>query len=558
MTRIVIVGGVGGGATAAARLARLSGAASVTVVERSRDVAFANCGLPYYIGRTIEDRHKLSLHTAASLKHTVGVTDVRVFTEAVRINRGDKTVSVRDVRAAGSAAEPLPYDKLILSPGAAPFVPPLPGVTDARVMTLRNLEDMDRIDAAVHAPGCGRVTVVGAGFIGLEMVEQLVKLGKTVTLVERAGAVLPQADAEMAGFLHPALHANGVELVVGDGLRRFDPQPGHVGIELDSGRTVVADAVILCIGVKADAQLARDAGLALTAGGRIDVNDFMQTSDASIYAVGDAVETKDMVFPERRAWVALGNIANMQARIAADHAVGQRTYPYHGSLGTSIVRAFDRVLALTGWTETRLARAGIPHLTTTVTGPSHASYYPGHQPVTLKLTFDPDTGRIFGATAIGTVGVERRIDVVATAIQGRLTVDDISQTQLAYAPPFGSARDTVNVAGLAARNRRDGLVKTTAGLGAGRTLLDVRVACDQAADPLDKSIPHVPFSDVADAIAAGTLDKNKKYTTLCNWGKTAYFAARTMEQAGFDVEKIEGGRRMQLIRDDADKPASHL
>lgn len=558
--RLVIVGGVAGGATAAARLNRLTNDFDVTIVERSPDVSFANCGLPYFIGGEIRDRSKLALQTPQSLQAQLGVA-VRVMTEAIAIKKDQKLVEVRDIRTGQVSS--LPYDKLLLSPGASPIRPPLPNIHLPQIHTLRNLQDMDRIASAVkqmeeNPKSERRVVVVGGGFIGLEVAEQLRHRHCKVTLVERAEAVLPQADVDMASFLHTPLQEHGVALVTGDGLAGFEPlADGEVSVRLSSGKTIVADAVILSIGVQPESGLGRDAGLRLSERGYIQVNEFMQTSDPDVYAVGDVVETRDFVFPDRRATVALGNLANMQARVAADHLVygadPARVLGYAGSLGTSIVRAFDTTLALTGWTEKRLRQAGIAYSSTVITAFDHASYYPDATPVTLKLTFCPTTGRVFGGQAVGVAGVDKRIDVVATAISGGMTVDALSQLQLCYAPPFGSARDVVNVAGLAARNSRDRLVHASTAMGEAAlsgqrdvVLLDVRPRESAQLSPIAGSV-NVPYKEVR-----GRLDELRQrgtdveFRTICAWGKTAYFASRELEKAGLQTSTLIGG--LQLHR----------
>lgn len=539
--KLVIVGGVAGGATAAARASRVSKDLDITIVERSPDVSFANCGLPYYLGREITDRSLLALQTPESLSKAVDAK-VLTSTEALQIDRSAKTVTIRSV--ADGKASTITYDKLILSPGASPIRPKVPGIDDPRVHTLRNLVDLDRIDALLSSPSCKRVAVIGAGFIGLELVEQLHHLGKTVSLVERGAAVLPQADQEMASFLHVPLIEQGVDLHLGDGLASFHGRD-ELTVTLASGARIQADLALLCVGVAPDSSLARDAGLKLSARGHIVVNEYMQTSDKDIYAVGDAIETADLVFPERRASVALGNIANMQARIAADHIARNSSIPYRGSLGTSIVRVFEQTLALTGWTESRLRQAGIAYATTTITANAHASYYPGALPITMKITFDPDTRRIFGAQAVGPDGADKRIDVVATAITGGLTVDDLSLTQLCYSPPYGSARDVANIAGLAARNISEGLVTAAYALPKPNTpgvqVLDVRPRENASLNPVPGSI-NIPWAELKSRVHE--LSPEVHYVVLCALGKTAYFASRVLALNGKKASPLIGGARV--------------
>jgi NADPH-dependent 2,4-dienoyl-CoA reductase/sulfur reductase-like enzyme/peroxiredoxin family protein/TusA-related sulfurtransferase/rhodanese-related sulfurtransferase len=544
MKRVVVVGGVAGGATAAARIKRLDSSTQVTMFERSPDISFANCGLPYYLGREITDRSRLALHTPQSFAKAVGV-DVKVETTVTAIDAANKVVLYR---ANGSTEEKsMAFDKLVYSPGANPLRPScIPGINDPRIVTLRNLQDMDLMDHILQLPSTRRVVVVGAGFIGLEVVEQLVHLKKKVHLVEMSPAVLPQADIHMSEFLHQPLASNGVTLHLGDGVKSFACSPSGVSVQLCSGAAVEeADVVVLCIGVSPSSELAASAGLAMGHAGRVQVNSFMQTSHPDIYSVGDVVETADLVFPERKAWTALGNVANMQARIAADHLTRGTSIPYKGSLGTAIVRVFDHVLAVTGWTERRLANAGIPFATSIVTQDNHAGYYPGATPISMTLTYDPATGRLFGAQAVGFDGVDKRIDVVATAIQGGLTVDDLSQTQLSYSPPFGSARDVVNTVALVSRNGRDGLSKTTRSMKPedGKVLVDVRPPELAALSPVLDAL-NIPFAQIASGEGVRGLDKAKRYTTICAVGKTSYFAGRILAQQGFDVASLSGGLKV--------------
>ena len=514
---------------------------SVTLVERSPDVSFANCGLPYFIGNEITDRHKLALQTPESLSRQLGIK-VLTNTEATKIDRERKVVAVKTSK--GEVSE-LPYDKLVFSPGASPLRPAsLPGIEHKNIVTLRNLQDMDHIKRLVDASGCKHITVVGAGFIGLEMVEQLHRIGKAVSLVEKFPQVLPQADEDMAEFLTNALIENGIDMHMGSGVKGFTASGDKMSVQLDSGKNVMTDLVVLSIGVRPESSLAKEAGLTLNSRGYVVVNDFMQSSDPSIYAVGDVVETRDLVFPEKRATVALGNIANMQARIAADHAVLNKTIPYTGSLGTSIVRGFDTVLALTGWNEKRLKAAGIPYEVAIVTDYHHASYYPGALPLTLKMTFDKETGRIYGAQAVGMEGADKRIDVLAMAITGKLTIEDLSLAQLCYSPPFGSARDVANVVALNARNIKDGLVNpghSLSDLSPNVKLIDVRPPEVAGLHPIPGSI-NIPDYEIS--TKAKSLDPTVEYRTVCAMGKMSYFASRKLLQAGLQASSLIGGLRI--------------
>lgn len=544
--KIVVIGGVAAGASFAARARRLDESAEITVIERGADVSFANCGLPYHIGGEIAQRGALAVQTPASLKALLNL-DVRVRCEATAIDRAGKRVEVRDLDSGTSAW--LAYDKLMLAPGAAPLVPPLPGIDDPRVRTLRNLADMDRI-AALATPGA-RAVVIGAGFIGLEMAEQLRRKGLSVNLVELAPQVLPLLDAPMALPLARALEQGGVALHLGEQVVRFDAGASEVVCGLASGRTLAADFVVLSIGVRPETALAKAAGLTLGERGHIVVSSFMETNDPDIYAAGDAVETADRVLPGRTV-VPLGGPANRQGRVAADHAVlGTRARPYPGSLGTAIVRAFSMTAGLTGWTEQRLKKAGVAYGTTTVNDYHHASYFPGATPLTLKILWEKDGGRLLGAEAFGENGVDKRLDVLSTAIAAGMNVEDLCHLELAYAPPFGSAKDIVNLAGFAATNLRDGLVETVTELPDDPAVqrLDVRAAALSAAHPLPGA-RALPVARLRGALA--TLDRARPVVTVCAFGKMSYFAARILAQNGFKVRSLAGGIKAAV---DPDMPS---
>jgi NADPH-dependent 2,4-dienoyl-CoA reductase/sulfur reductase-like enzyme/rhodanese-related sulfurtransferase len=536
--RLVIVGGVAAGASCAARARRLDESARITLIERGPDVSFANCGLPYFIGGEIKQRDALAVQTPQTLKAMLAL-DVRTRTEAVAIDRPGKRVQLRDL-AAGTV-EWLPYDKLLLAPGAAPLRPALPGIDDPRIFTLRSLQDMDRIKAA--AATARRVAVIGAGFIGLEMAEQFVRLGKQVTLVELQDQVLPPLDPGMTRLMEDELRRNGVELILSDGIERFASDP-VLTCRLKSGRAIPADLAVLSIGVRPDTALARDAGLDLGPRGHIHVNPFMQTSDPDIYAAGDAVEIKDLVSGEATA-VPLGGPANRQGRLAANHMFHpEQTKPYSGALGTAIVRAFDVAAGLTGWSEKRLRTAGRPYRTITVNDSQHAGYYPGAKPLLLKLLWEPGTGRVLGAQVTGFLGVDKRLDVLATAILGSLTIDDLAQLELAYAPPFGSAKDIVNLAGFTACNARDGLVTPIDSIPDDPLVqvVDTRPAALVQSHPLTqvRSV-NIPLGALRQRL--GELDPSRPVVTVCALGKSAYFAARILAQNGFQVSTLTGGIR---------------
>ncbi|MCU0780886.1 MAG: FAD-dependent oxidoreductase [Akkermansiaceae bacterium] len=536
---IVIVGGVAGGASAAARARRHSESAHIIVLERGPDVSFANCGLPYHLGGEIPDRDELALQTPASLRTLLNL-DVRTRHEAAAIDRAARTVSVRNLES--GALYQLGYDFLILAPGAAPLRPPLPGIDDPRVLTLRNLEDMDRIGS--HLREGLRVAIIGAGFIGLEMAEQLIHRGARVSVVEMQPQVLPQLDAEMVRPLERELAAHGVELITGDGIAGFEGAEDHITARLASGRLLEADLVILSIGVRPENSLAKEAGLALGARGHILVNSHLQTSDERIYAVGDVCETADPLLGGTTS-VPLGGPANRQGRCAADHIfLGNKAAPYPGSIGTAIVRVFGVAAGVTGVPEKRLHALGRPYQAVTVNGPSHASYYPGAETITLKLLWEPETGCILGAQACGRDGVDKRLDIVATAIRGNMTIDDLVHLELAYAPPFGSAKDVVNVAGFAACNIRDGFLKPIATLAeAGPQIIDVRPAPAVARKPVPGA-RNIPLGELRGRLEE--IDRSQPVHVICQMGKTSYFAARILANNGFDAYSILAGAHHQI------------
>ena len=534
--RLLVIGGVAAGASFAARARRLCEDAEITIVERGPDVSFANCGLPYYVGGEIAARDVLAVQTPASLRALLKL-DVRTGCEALSIDRAGKRVEVR--RVDDGSVNWLAYDKLMLAPGASPLRPALPGIDDARILTLRNLQDMDRI-AAAAADGM-RAVVVGAGFIGLEMSEQLRRKGLSVQLVELAPQVFPQLDAPMAALLASELRHNDVELTLGDGVTRFESTDDVVRCHLKSGKIMDADLVILSIGVAPDTGFAKAAGLHVGARGHLIVDEFQRTSDPDIYAAGDAVETTDRVLGGATV-VPMGGPANRQGRVAADHVfLGEKARPYPGSLGTAIVRAFAAVAGITGWSEKRLQAAGQPYETVTVNDHQHATYYPGAKPLTLKIVWEPQSGRLLGAQATGFEGIDKRLDVLATAILGGMTVDDLCHLELAYAPPFGSAKDIINIAGFAACNRRDGLVRHTTTLPADPQVqvVDVRGKPIAEAFPAPGATLNIPFPTLRDNL--DKLDRSRPVVTVCTFGKMSYFAARVLAQKGFDVASFSGG-----------------
>lgn len=540
MARYVIVGGVAGGASAAARLRRRDETAEITMIERGEYISFANCGLPYHVGEVIPDRDKLLVSTPEKLCGEFDIT-VRTEHEVVKIDREDKNVRVRNGHT-GQAYD-LPYDKLILSPGAKPLVPPIVGTELAGVYTLRSMPDMDAIKASVDAGEVERAVVVGGGFIGLEVTENLIARGVQVTLVEMMPQVMASLDFEMAAFLHRELCNKGVALGLGDGLKAIDTGDERaLRVTLSSGKRIEADMILLALGVRPESSLAKSAGLDLGPKGHIVVNEHMQTSDPDIYAVGDAIQVTNPVTGAPTA-IPLAGPANRQARIAADHITGLSN-PYQGTMGTSIVKVFDRAAATTGVNSRSLEAAGIPFLTSITHSPDHVGYYPGAKPQAIKLLYSPEDGRLLGAQVVGYAAVDRSIDILATAIKAGMTVLDLEHLELAYAPPFGAAKDPINIAGYVASNRLRGdtdLIewREIAGLDPERTgVLDVRTEAEWSKGNIPGAI-HIPNHELRDRL--DELDRGKEWIVYCAIGRRAYVMERMLKQNGFRAKNLAGG-----------------
>ena len=539
--KLLVIGGVAAGGSCAARARRLCESAEIMIIERGPDVSFANCGLPYFIGGEIAARDVLAVQTPASLKALLNL-DVRTRCEPISIDRINKRVEIRDLQSGRNEWQS--YDKLMLAPGASPLRPDLPGIDDQRIFTLRNLEDMDRIVAA--SDNGMRAVVIGAGFIGLEMAEQLHRKGLSIQLVELQKQVIPPLDAPMAALLESELRHHDIAITLGDGVAKFERCNDHVRCHLASGKVLEADLVVLSIGVKPDSELARSAGLQLGARGHIVVDEFQRTSDPDIYAAGDAVETVDRVMGDQTA-VPMGGPANRQGRVAADHIfMPEKARPYPGSQGTAIVRAFDVAAGITGWSEKRLIAANRSYETVTVNDHQHATYYPGAKPLTLKIIWEPESGRLLGAQASGFEGIDKRLDVLATAIVAGMSVEDLCHLELAYAPPFGAAKDVINLAGFAACNRRDGLVSQTTILPEDPNvqIVDVRPKPLSEAFPAPCKVISIPFPTLRANL--DKLDRSRPVLTLCAFGKMSYFAARILAQNGFNVTSFSGGLKANI------------
>lgn len=535
---IVIIGGVAGGASAAARLRRLNEEDNIMIIERGEHVSFANCGLPYYIGETIDSRDKLFLQTPAGIRARFNI-DVRIFTEATEIDRERKQIHCRSVTT-GETWQ-IPYDIVILSPGAKPIVPPIPGISEAdNLFTLRNIPDTDRIKDYVDTNSLRHATVIGAGFIGLEMAENLRERGLAVTVIDRGQQILNPLDLEMVRPLEAHMRLHGVELRLNEGVEAIEEQ-GRL-LRLSSGNQLKTDIVIMAIGVSPENDLARSCGLELGIRGAVKVNASLQTSDPAIYAVGDVIEVKDRV-QGFDTMVSLAWGANRQGRLAADHING-REASYTGALGTAIIKIFDMTAALTGNNEKTLKSLGVSYEAVHIHPNSHAGYYPGAAPIALKLLFNPQTGDIYGAQAVGSAGVDKRIDVIATAIRSKLKADELADLELAYAPPYSSAKDPVNMAGYVASNLMEGLVRNlqwhevdefTRG---GGLIIDVRDEAERLAGFIPGSI-NIPLSELRDRLAE--IPRDQEIAVSCQVGLRGYIAARMLSQYGYPVRNVDGG-----------------
>lgn len=541
--KVVIVGGVAGGATAAARLRRLDENAHIVMFERGEHISFANCGLPYYIGGVIRNREKLILQTPESFSRRYNV-DVRVKSEVIRINRQNRTVSVKDL-ATGNTYEEA-YDVLILSPGAEPVMPSPEWAQLDAVFTLRSIPDTFRIMEYMQSHSPRRAAVVGAGYIGMEMAENLQQLGLDVSIVEMSDHVIPSLDAEMAAEIHHHILGKGVSLYLDRGLTAIRQSAVGYELVLSDGETVTADMVILAAGVRPDSRLAVEAGLEIGTRGCIVTNDRMQTSDPSIYAVGDAVEIVDYV-TGKKVFIPLASPANKQARIAADNICGLDS-TYEGTQGTAILKVFDMTVAVTGSNERALKAAGVDYEKSYTYSASHAGYYPGAAFMTIKLLFEKKSGTILGAQIIGGKGVDKRIDVLATAIRARMKVQDLAGLELAYAPPFGSAKDPVNIAGYVASNIQNGTMSIfhwhdVDRIDASRaTLLDVRTESEFEKGTLKNAV-NIPLDSLRERL--DELDRSKPVYVFCQVGMRGYVASRILMQRGFkEVYNLSGGYRL--------------
>ena len=536
--RILIVGGVAGGASCAARLRRLDESVEIVIFDRGPYVAFANCGLPYFVGDVIVDERNLLVASPEMFRERFNI-DVHTNTNVIGIDRSARTIDVRDLHTGNSRTEH--YDALVLSPGAAPIRPSLPGVDRPGVFAVRNIPDSRRIRSWIADRRASTAVIVGGGFIGLEMVENLIHRGLSVTVLEKLPQVMPPLDPEVAVTLMEHLIARGVHLRLGDGLARIDEGgDGRLIVVAESGATLPADLVILAIGVRPETELAKAAGLPIGARGGIVVDEQMRTSDPHIWAVGDVVEVPDVLTGQDTV-LPLAGPANRQGRVAAESIAGRATH-FRGIQATAVVGVLGLTVASTGASEKGLRRAGVTSFEKVYLHPGHhAGYYPGACPIHLKLLFAVPDGRILGAQAIGLEGVEKRIDVIATAIQFRGTVHDLAEAELCYAPQFGAAKDPVNLAGMLAENVLNGDMPVADWRELDRTdalLVDVREPDEFACGHIPNAI-NLPLSQMRDRYAA--LPVNRDIWTCCGVGQRAYFAARFLAQHGYRSRNLSGG-----------------
>ncbi len=538
--KLVIVGGVAGGATAAARARRVNEDAEIVVFERGEFISFANCGLPYYIGNVIKKRDHLLLATPEEFKQRYNI-DVRIFSEVVGIDPKEKVVEIKHNITGEKYWEN--YDKLILSPGAEPIKPPLEGIELENIFHLRNVPDSDRIKKIVDERNPQCAVVVGGGFIGLEMAENLTERGVKTTIVEMLDQVMPSLDYEMATLIHDHLGAKNVELELENGVKSFSKASDRILVSTQKGLELECDLVLLSVGIRPENSLAKQADLKIGPTGGIAVDDTMKTSDPNIYAVGDAVEVRDIVtgFPTL---TALAGPANKQARIAADNALGRKSI-FTGTLGTSVVKVFDMVLASTGANEKFLKKHDIPYLVSYTHSGSHAGYYPGATNTSVKILFSPGTGKVLGAQIVGKKGVDKRIDVLATAIRAKMTVYDLQELELAYAPPYSSAKDPINICGFVAANILKGDMDI-AHWGEldllqkkGAILIDLRTRFElNHVGKIDNAV-HIPIDELRNRLTE--LDKQKTYIPFCAVGFRGYLGHRILVQNGFKSKNLSGG-----------------
>lgn len=540
--KVVIIGGVAGGASAAARLRRLDENAHIVVVERGPYISFANCGLPYYLGGTIQDRAALTLQTPESFKARFNV-DVRVFSEAVSIQPDNKTITIHNHNTGEEYEES--YDSLILSMGADAAMPPIPGIDSKKVFTVRNIPDTVAVKTYIEEHQAKKAVVAGGGFIGLEVAENLRDLGMDVTLVEMADQVIPSIDADMAAQVHGHMRQKGLHLLLGSALQKIEDTETGVSLTVN-GEPIDADLLVMAIGVRPASQIAVKAGLPANARGALIVNSAMETGVDGIYAVGDLIEITHFVTGEK-GYIPLAGPANKQGRIAADNICGIPSR-YTGTQGSSILKVFDLAVASTGISEKTAKALHLNYEKSFTFSANHATYYPGATNMSIKTIFEKDTGKILGAQIVGNDGVDKRCDVFATAIRAGMTAKDLTELELCYAPPFGSAKDPVNMAGYVIENMMNGLVKTfhwhdieKISKDPGAFLLDTRNPMEYLAGTIPGFV-NIPLDSLRDRL--DEIPKDKTIYVTCQIGLRGYIAARILMQNGYDVYNLSGGYRL--------------
>ncbi len=541
--KVLIIGGVAGGATAAARLRRLDENAEIVIIERSGYISYANCGLPYYIGGKIMDKNELTLQTPQSFFERFRI-DARVNCEAISIDSKSKKVKVRELASGREYDED--YDKLILSPGAKPIVPDIPGVENDNVFTLRSVEDTFAIYDYIGKNGAKTAAVIGGGFIGLEMAENLKNRGLDTVLLQRSSHVMPPLDEDMASIVHKYMIKKEIYLRLNSSVTGIEKKDGKTAVTVEEGGNVICDIVILAVGVMPENSLAKDAGLALGIKGAICTDEHMETSIKDIYAVGDAVQVKNFVSGEDTV-IALAGPANKQGRIAADNICGIKS-SFKGSQGSSVLKLFDMTIASTGLNEKLAEASGINHDHVILSGMSHAAYYPGAKPMTIKVLFEKESGRILGGQIVGSEGADKRIDVIATAVRAGMDAAALTELDLAYAPPYSSAKDPVNMAGYTIENIIEGLVKQAHWddvedvLSESRddapVILDVRTDFEYRTGHIDGSL-HIPLDELRERTEE--IPAGRKVYVYCHSGLRSYIACRILTQKGIEAFNVSGG-----------------
>jgi NADPH-dependent 2,4-dienoyl-CoA reductase/sulfur reductase-like enzyme/peroxiredoxin family protein/rhodanese-related sulfurtransferase/TusA-related sulfurtransferase len=539
--KYLIVGGVAGGATTAARLRRIDEQSEIIIFEKGEYISYANCGLPYYIGGTITERDNLFVQTPQSFG-TRFKTEVRTLSEVTAIDREKKEIVVKDLRTGDIYRES--YDKLVLSPGAEPVRPPLPGINQEGIFTLRHVPDTDHIKKYIEEKRPRHAVVVGAGFIGLEMAENLHHSGMAVTIIEMADQVMTPLDYSMASLVHQHLKTKNVEFYLKTAVSSFDREGDRIVVRLSNTRSIKADIVILSIGVRPDSRLAKEAGLQTGRTGGISVNEYLQTSDKDIYAVGDAIEFTNPITGTQMITYLAGP-ANKQGRIVADNIVRGNVKKYRGSINTAIAKVFDITVAATGVSGKLLSELNIPHISSITHSSSHAGYYPGALPMSIKISFSPGDGRLLGAQIVGFDGVDKRIDLFSAAIRKGVTVHDLADVEHAYAPPYSSAKDPVNIAGMVAENILDGTTRIISWRDVAKHtveemfLIDVRTRDEYQLGTIEGAV-NIPLDELREHL--DEIPRNRKIIAFCGVGLRAHVACRILMQSGFpEVYNLSGG-----------------